>query len=263
MLKIVSIARLVILLTTSLIAWGMSPTGARAQGCCPQGAGGGSPAGGQAGHQSYPMNTGLPGGQSTHQHSAGGGSPMCSGSACSESQRTEVATDIIKWPKLLQEPAFASQRGQIETPYRRSPPNLNTPTASDYRSMVKTVEEMKAIVEWFPTKGVDTHDYEQAKDFLNKLGLEARKRFEIASRATPANSQAVVASKPRPKFSLAALDKGDQAGIARQKVCPVTGAKLGSMGDPIKVVVGDHPLYLCCAGCVAKVKESPDKYADQ
>jgi|GEM_PF-2642155 len=262
MLKIVSIARLVILLATSLIAWGMSPTGARAQGCCPQGAVGGSPGGGHAGHQSSPMNTGLLGRQSAHQHSAGG-SPMCFGAACSEPQQPKVATDVIKWPKLLQEPVFASQRGQIETPYRRSSPNLNTPTASDYRNMVKTVEEMKAIVEWFPTKGVDTHDYEQAKDFLNKLGLEARKRSEIASRATPANAQAVVASKAKLQVALATLDQRDQAGIARQKVCPVTGAKLGSMGDPIKVLVGDHPLYLCCAGCVAKVRESPGKYAVQ
>jgi hypothetical protein len=185
------------------------------------------------------------------------------GSARSEPQRTEAATDIIKWPKLLQKPAFATERGVIEAPYRRSPPDLSTPTASDYRNMVKTVDEMKAIVEWFPTKGVNTHDYEEAKAFLNKLGLEARERYEIASHTNPASVQRSVASKPRLQVSLAALDQGDQPGIARQRVCPVTGAKLGSMGDPIKVLVRDKPLYLCCAGCVAKVKESPDKYAIQ
>lgn len=257
------IARLLTLLTAALIVWGMCPTGAFAQGCCPQGAAGGNSVGGHAGHQPYPMNPSRPGGQAAHQHGAAGVSPMCFGSACSEPQRPKVATDIIKWPKLLQEPTFASRREQIESPYRRSPPDLSAPTASDYRVMVKTVEEMKAIVEWFPTKGVDTHDYEEAKGFLNKLGVEARKRFEIASRAAPASAQAAIAPKPRPKVSLATLAQGDQAAIARQQVCPVTGAKLGSMGDPIKVLVGDHPLYLCCAGCVAKVKQSPDKYAVQ
>ena len=60
--------------------------------------------------------------------------------------------------------------GTLKPPYRRSPPGLSTPTASEYRNMVKTVEEMKAILEWFTTKGVDTHDYEQAKGFLTKLG---------------------------------------------------------------------------------------------
>jgi hypothetical protein len=129
--------------------------------------------------------------------------------------------------------------------------------------MVKTVDEMKAIVEWFTTKGVDTHDYEEAKSFLNKLGVEARQRFEIASRATPASIHGAVASKPTPKVSLATLDQSDQADIERQQVCPVTGAKLGSMGDPIKVLVGGHPLFRCCAGCVAKVKQSPDKYSVQ
>jgi hypothetical protein len=63
--------------------------------------------------------------------------------------------------------------------------------------------------------------------------------------------------------ALAALDQRDQARIARQKVCPVTGARLGSMGDPIKVLVGNHPLYLCCTDCIAKVKESPGRYVAQ
>lgn len=263
-MKIASTALLATLLTAALIVWGLSPTGARAQECCPPRAGGGSPVGGHAGHQSYPMSrsTGLSGGQSAHQHSAaGGGNPMSFGSVYSTPQPPKAATDVIKWPTFLQRPAFASRREQIEAPYRRSPPGLSAPTANDYRNMEKTVEEMKGTLYWFATKGIDKHDHEQAKDFLNKLGQEARERFEIVSRFTSANAQTVVAAKPRPTVSLAKLDQSDQAAIARQQVCPVTGAKLGNMGDPSKVLVGDRPLYLCCADCVAKVKESPDKYA--
>lgn len=48
--------------------------------------------------------------------------------------------------------------------------------------------------------------------------------------------------------------------IAEQKVCPVSGEQLGSMGDPIAVTVGEQDLYVCCQGCVAAVKADPEKY---
>ena len=91
---------------------------------------------------------------------------------------SQVATDIIKWPTALQEKEFASRRALIEAPYRRSPPALSTPTAEDYRDMVKTVDEMKAILEWRLTvkSGLETKNYEQAKAFLDTLGQEASAR---------------------------------------------------------------------------------------
>ena len=48
--------------------------------------------------------------------------------------------------------------------------------------------------------------------------------------------------------------------IARQKICPVSRKPLGSMGTPVKVVVGDKPIYLCCKGCIKKVQAEPAKY---
>lgn len=50
------------------------------------------------------------------------------------------------------------------------------------------------------------------------------------------------------------------AAIAEQKVCPVSGEPLGSMGDPIAVAVGDREVYVCCQGCVAAVQAEPAKY---
>jgi hypothetical protein len=73
-------------------------------------------------------------------------------------------------------------------------------------------------------------------------------------------AQTFALSTAKPQVTLAPLSESDRAGIARQKVCPVTGAVLGSMGDPVKVLVGGEPLYLCCEGCVAKVRSSPEKY---
>lgn len=53
----------------------------------------------------------------------------------------------------------------------------------------------------------------------------------------------------------------DRAAIARQGICPVTGGKLGSMGEPVRVdLVGGRSLFVCCEGCIAKVRANPDFY---
>ncbi len=46
----------------------------------------------------------------------------------------------------------------------------------------------------------------------------------------------------------------------RQKTCPVTGLKLGSMGDPIPVLVGGRKVWTCCDACPPKLKANPAKY---
>lgn len=53
------------------------------------------------------------------------------------------------------------------------------------------------------------------------------------------------------------------AAIAEQKVCPVSGQPLGSMGDPIAVSQGEQTIYVCCAGCVAKVKADFAMYLEK
>ena len=94
-----------------------------------------------------------------------------------------AATDIIKWPAMLQEQCFASDRAKIEAPYRRTPPKLSTPTAADYRQMVGTVEDMKAVLQWRLSEGVDTGPYNTAKTFLNQLGDELATRVPAADRS--------------------------------------------------------------------------------
>ncbi len=47
--------------------------------------------------------------------------------------------------------------------------------------------------------------------------------------------------------------KSDQLHASAQGICPVSGGKLGSMGTPIKVKVGEEEhAFLCCKGCVGK-----------
>lgn len=46
----------------------------------------------------------------------------------------------------------------------------------------------------------------------------------------------------------------------QQQVCPVTHAKLGSMGEPIPVDIEGRKVWICCDGCAAKLKAQPAKY---
>lgn len=54
----------------------------------------------------------------------------------------------------------------------------------------------------------------------------------------------------------------DQLRIAVQEICPVSGQKLGSMGAPVKVTVGEakEEVFLCCKGCL-KGKINPQHWA--
>ncbi|MEM6467960.1 MAG: hypothetical protein AAF802_00215 [Planctomycetota bacterium] len=64
----------------------------------------------------------------------------------------------------------------------------------------------------------------------------------------------------RPEITVTTSTAADAAAIAAQKVCPVMDEPLGGMGTPIKVMVGDKPIYLCCKGCIKKVQAEPAKY---
>lgn len=59
---------------------------------------------------------------------------------------------------------------------------------------------------------------------------------------------------------LSVATKEDAAKIELQKVCPVMDEPLGSMGQPVKLMVGGKPMFLCCKGCIKKVKAEPAKY---
>jgi len=70
--------------------------------------------------------------------------------------------------------------------------------------------------------------------------------------------------KADPKAAAAAKER-EKADIAAQKNCVVSNKSLGSMGAPIKVTVKDHlkneqDAYVCCQGCIARLKKEPDKY---
>ena len=48
----------------------------------------------------------------------------------------------------------------------------------------------------------------------------------------------------------------DEVRAAVQKICPVSGLKLGDHGDPIRAKIGEQEVFLCCKSCKnGKVKK--------
>jgi YHS domain-containing protein len=48
--------------------------------------------------------------------------------------------------------------------------------------------------------------------------------------------------------------------VEKQRVCPVSGKTLGSMGEPHPVSVNDQTVFLCCPSCEESIRKDPDKY---
>ena len=59
---------------------------------------------------------------------------------------------------------------------------------------------------------------------------------------------------------LAKLTETQRVAALKQAVCPVTGAKLGSMGQPPMITVNEQEVFLCCAGCEQELRKDPEKY---
>lgn len=61
----------------------------------------------------------------------------------------------------------------------------------------------------------------------------------------------------------ASIQKLDEVVVAQQReaypldTCVVSGEKLGSMGEPVEIVIGHRLIRLCCDGCVEKLEAKP------
>lgn len=80
-----------------------------------------------------------------------------------------------------------------------------------------------------------------------------------AAERAPARHGAAAQAEAQGKQS-AAFSAEERALIQKQKTCPVSGEPLGSMGEPVKVVVRGRTVFLCCPGCEEKIQKDPDKY---
>jgi Cu(I)/Ag(I) efflux system membrane fusion protein len=112
-------------------------------------------------------------------------------------------------------------------------------------------------------------------------GPQAAARPNVPSAASPRPVEQSPAGPGKPesgsahpqaeaKVAAAALEPGDLKNIGQlpeadrklalaQRICPVTGAALGSMGVPIKITLRAQTVFLCCKGCMGKAKRNPDE----
>ncbi len=69
----------------------------------------------------------------------------------------------------------------------------------------------------------------------------------------------IVSENTKIKESLDQLSPEDRKLAEQQRICPFSQEELGSMGTPIKVMVKDHPVFVCCKNCVEKALKDPDE----
>src|SRR5262245_45478731 len=96
----------------------------------------------------------------------------------------------------------------------------------------------------------------------------------LAGCQKPPESPKVAASAQQPQAAPAAgeVDEAEiQASLVKlgaedrklaegQRFCAVmNGSRLGSMGAPVKIMVKDEPVFLCCKGCSKKALNNPDQ----
>ena len=77
-----------------------------------------------------------------------------------------------------------------------------------------------------------------------------------------ATDDSAVKDEPQSEIDreLAKLPEADRQLAEAQKICPVTGEPLGSMGAPIKVTIEGRSLLVCCEGCIEDAKKNFHEY---
>jgi hypothetical protein len=62
------------------------------------------------------------------------------------------------------------------------------------------------------------------------------------------------------KAQLEKLSTEDRDLAVKQKYCVVQEkTRLGSMGVPVKLMIKDEPVFLCCKACSSRAQKNPDK----
>jgi hypothetical protein len=62
---------------------------------------------------------------------------------------------------------------------------------------------------------------------------------------------------------MAKLSAEDRAQTEAQKLCSVSKEPLDSMGEPIKVIVDEKSIFVCCESCADELRANFAKYADE
>lgn len=95
------------------------------------------------------------------------------------------------------------------------------------------------------------------------MPLSKRKKGEAAepppAEAPSARPKLSPEDEAEIRASLAKLPPADRKAAEAQRLCPIQGEPLGSMGVPIKLTLKGETVFVCCKGCVGQAQKDPDK----
>ncbi len=124
-------------------------------------------------------------------------------------------------------------------------------------ALVREGQAVEATVEAFPGQTFPgTVAFIQPTLDPTTRTVEVRFDLENAARRLRPGMFATVTLKTPVAQTLAFQSRTSE----HQENCPVTRARLGSMGDPIAAEVEGRKVWICCGSCTAKLKAQPAKY---
>jgi YHS domain-containing protein len=82
----------------------------------------------------------------------------------------------------------------------------------------------------------------------------------VTSTTSTASTAPSTANTPSSTSKPSSLSEEDRQLIAKQKICPVSGDSLDSMGEPYRTEVEGRTVFVCCKGCTSALKKNPAKY---
>lgn len=139
--------------------------------------------------------------------------------------------------------------------------------------LVREGQRVEAAVDAFPGRvfpgrvafvrpSVDpaTRTVEVRFDLENPGRLLLPGMFASVKIATPVAETPAFRARPAAAPGPAGKVRTASLTAEEQKVCPVTSAKLGSMGDPLAVEVQGRRIWTCCGACPPKLIAQPVKY---
>ncbi len=93
---------------------------------------------------------------------------------------------------------------------------------------------------------------------VEEMKNRARSGSAVASQA-PATIGADASKSAKIQAMLSQLSPQDRRLAEEQRFCPETDQLLGTMGVPIKVLIKDRPVFLCCQACEDDARKHPDQ----
>jgi hypothetical protein len=126
-------------------------------------------------------------------------------------------------------------------------------------SMMKARLLLAALIS-FSVAGCTTYVSTSLASGSGKTALSSPRPGAAGAQATEAAKTTEETDEAEIRENLASLNPEDRKLAEAQKYCAVqTKDRLGEMGPPVKIMLKDQPVFLCCGHCKKDAEKDPDK----